>query len=54
MLTAMRQKVNDAMAYIREHTQDLDEEQYADFIEQLKFELDAEVELHNWEYQDEE
>ena len=51
---SMRQRVNEAMDCIRQLTQNLSEEQYADFLEQLKFEIEAEAELCCWNDPDEE
>lgn len=45
---SMRQRVKEAMDYIREAAKDLSEERYEEFLEQLKFELEAEAELCNW------
>lgn len=45
---SMRQRVKEAMDYIREAAKDLSEERYEEFLEQLKFELEAEAELCIW------
>lgn len=45
---SMRQRVKEAMDFIREQTKDLSEERYEEFLEQLKFELESETELCNW------
>lgn len=45
---SMRQRVKEAMDFIREQTKDMSEERYQEFLEQLKFELEAESELCCW------
>ena len=45
---SMRQRVKEAMDFIREQTKDLSEECYEEFLEQLKFELEAKSELCCW------
>ena len=45
---SMRQRVKEAMDFIREQTKDLSEERYEEFLEQLKDELEAESELCCW------
>lgn len=47
-IMSMRQRVKEAMDFIREQTKDLSEERYEEFLEQLKFELAAESELCCW------
>lgn len=47
-IMSMRQRVKEAMDFIREQTKDLSEERYEEFLEQLKFELEAESELCCW------
>lgn len=51
---SMRQRVKEVMDFIREQTKDLSEERYQEFLEQLKFELEAEAELCCWGDLDEE
>lgn len=47
-IMSMRQRVKEAMDFIREQTKDLSEERYEEFLEQLKDELGAESELCCW------
>lgn len=47
-IMSMRQRVKETMGFIREQTKDLSEERYEEFLEQLKFELEAESELCCW------
>lgn len=47
-MMSMRQRVKEAMDFIREQTKDLSEERYEEFLEQLKDELEAESELCCW------
>lgn len=43
-----RQFVDDVMRYIREKTSDLSEEEYAEWLEQLGFQIEDERQLLDW------
>ncbi len=50
---SVSQCMDDVMKYIRERTQGLDDGQYADFLERLKYEIESLMELGCWEDPDE-
>ncbi len=45
---SMRQRVKEAMDTIRTQVRDLDDGRYEEFLEQLKFEIESEIELCGW------
>lgn len=45
---SIRQKVKEAMDAVRMQARDLDERQYEEFLDQLKFEIESEIELCGW------
>ena len=44
----IRQKVKEAMDAVRAQARDLDDSQYEDFLDQMKFEIESEIELCGW------
>ena len=44
----IRQKVKEAMDAVRAQARDLDDSQYEEFLDQMRFEIESEIELCGW------
>ena len=44
----IRQKVKEAMDVVRAQARDLDDSQYEEFLDQIRFEIESEIELCGW------
>ena len=44
----IRQRVKEAMDAVRAQARDLDDSQYEEFLDQMRFEIESEIELCGW------
>ena len=47
-IMSMRQRVKEAMDAVRAQARGLDDSQYEEFLDQMRFEIESEIELCGW------